>query len=173
MFWALFTLFLLLIVYGIGKGLNKNLTGDVLVGLIIGLVWEIVTGRLWLYDIKKLIVFYVLGNEIPIAVIFAWGTVLMSSSLLTWLLQKKLFKKMDDVTYFIGGLISILLVCIPSETFGYNIGLWTYYFTGYIVPLINLPLYVVGAWFFFGIVFLATIKVYEDEIEKRIQLKLS
>ena len=93
MFWTIFTFSLLLIVYFVGKKFRKNLTGEVIIALIIGLVWEIVTGHMLLYDIKKLIVFYVLGNEIPIAVIFAWSVVLTSSALLTWFLQKKLFKK--------------------------------------------------------------------------------
>lgn len=121
-----------------------------------------------MYDIKKLIVFYILGNEIPVAVVIAWGVVLTASVLFTWLLQKKMFKTVNDVTYFICGLISILLICITAELVGYNLGLWTYYFTENLIPIINLPIYIVGAWFFFGTVFLATIKVYEDEIEKRI-----
>jgi len=169
MLWTVLSFVLLLIVYFIGKKFRKNLTGEVIIALIIGLVWEIVTGRMWLYDIKKLIVFYILGNEIPIALVIAWGAVLTATVLLTWLLQKKIFKKVNDITYFVGGLISILLICITAESIGYNAGLWTYYFTENILPLVNLPVYIISWCFFFGTVFLATIKVYEDEIEKRIK----
>jgi hypothetical protein len=124
---------------------------------------------MWLYDTNKLIVFYVLGNEIPIAVVIAWGVVLTASSLLTWLLQKNIFKRMNDITYFVSGLISIIFICITSELVGYNVGLWNYYFSYNLVPVLNLPLYVIGMWFFLGTTFLASIKMYEDEIEKRIK----
>ena len=168
MFWTILTFSLLVVVYFVGKKFRKNLTGEIIIALFIGLFWEIVTGRMWVYDIKKLIVFNIIGNEIPVAVVFAWGVVLSASTLFSWLLQKNIFKKMNDITYFIGGLISIILICITSELIGYNTGLWEYYFGGILIPILNLPVYVLGAWFFFGTVFLATIKVYEDEIEKRI-----
>ena len=168
MFWFVFTFSFLIIVYFIGKKFRKNLIGELIIGLILGLVWEIVTGRMWLYDVNKLIVFYVLGNEISVAVVIAWSVVLTASALFTWLLQKNIFKKINDMTYFVSGLISIPLICITAELIGYKAGLWRYYFTDNLVPLLNLPAYVIGAWFLLGTIFLATIKVYEDEIEKKI-----
>ena len=80
-----------------------------------------------------------------------------------------LLKKTKNVrgeTYFLRSLAFIFMSGITNEVIGHNIlMLWEYRYQG-VIDVMSLPWVVVLGWLFFGLIFLTTIRVYEDDVEK-------
>jgi hypothetical protein len=149
------------------KLLKRHMYGEIAIGLIIGFLWEILTSSSWNYGPRITILTFA-GMPIPLEIILGWGSLLPAVFLLNIFLQKKLVKTPNTTSFFIMGLVSIFLIAIVTESFGYNAGYWTYVgtFSGF-VPILNLPVEILVGWFFYGTLFLAVTRVYHRELEAK------
>jgi len=167
-FWEILGIFSIVIIYIIGKGLKKNMIGSLFLGIIIGLMFEIQVAPMFLYNTEKLTYYFVVGVEaIPISIILAWCCTLNTCILLIEIIKKiKSEEKITNGKYFFYGLISLLITGVLLEFIGHHLGLWSYTYTEGLFLITGVPWPAILGWFFFGTVFLATIKVYEKGINE-------
>ena len=157
--------------FGAKKFFKKDLTGELVAGVSLGLFWEILTNDEWNYDTSRMISFYIGKAEIPLEILMGWSLVLAGSILATEIMQRKL-KWHGKLSFFVLGLISIFVLGFATEVIGVNTGLWNYPDNRgvYTIGSLILPNRVVGGWMYFGILFLTVIKFYEHVLEKNIEL---
>ena len=146
-----------------GAYFKRNLLPEVLIGLFIGFSWEITTAPLWDYNLNNLTMFNVEGEELSVEVIFLWGAVLAVSSLMTEFIQKKIFKKVNNTTFFLSGLIIFIAVGWLIEYIGSQYNFWSYSWS-FRNFVFGVPAVVLYGWAFASVLYLSTIKIYRDGI---------
>ncbi len=143
-------------------------------GIIFGLFIEMSTSPMFIYDTNKLTWFFTIGNEeIIVGILLAWGCVLSVGATVAELLQSKILKRKDNISYYFCGLISMLIFGFPLELIGYNIGLWEYSCMEHTAKFFNLPWPAPFGWVFPGGFYLAIVKLYGNEIDRIIQKKFN
>lgn len=168
MFLTILGILLLVVIYFIGRFLKKNIVGVIIIGLIIGLIFEIQVAPMFLYDTKKLPYYFIVGVEaIPISIILAWSCTLSSCILLIEIIKKIRSEEITNGKYFFYGLISLAITGVPLEFIGYYTGLWSYTYTENLFLIGGVPWPAIIGWFFFGTVFLSTIKLYEGILKEK------
>ena len=170
MFLTILAILLLIVIYVIGRLLKKNMIGVIIIGTLIGLIFEVQIAPMFLYNTEKLTYYFIVGDQaVPISIVFAWGCTLSFCILLIEIIKKIRSKKINNCKFFFYGLIFLAITGIPLEFMGHHLGLWVYTYTENLILIKGVPWTAITGWFFFGTIFLASIKVYEDEIEKRIK----
>jgi len=166
MFWEILGILSLIIIYLIGRFLRKKMVGVIIISLIIGLLFEIQVAPMFLYNTEKLTYYFMIGGQaVPISIIMAWSCTLSACILLIEIIKKTKSEKINNFKYFLYGLISLAITGVPLEFIGYNLGLWTYTYAENLLLINGVPWTAIVGWFFFGTVFLATIRIYENKIE--------
>lgn len=104
---------------------RRNVLGEMIAGLIVGVFWEMATEPLWDYHLH--IKFY---RDTPVAVLAGWAFML---TLVPYLAEKlycaflgKDRLEPHDPRIFVFDVISAAVVCLPLETLGAKTGVWTY-----------------------------------------------
>ena len=168
MFWEVLGIVCLIIIYLIGRFLKKKMFGAITISLLIGLLFEIQVAPMFLYDTEKLPYYFVVGGEaIPLSIIVAWGCTLSTCVLLIEIIKKMMGQEINNLKYFLYGLVSLLITGVPLEFIGRNLGLWSYTYSENLFKILDVPWTAVFGWFFYGTIFLSTIKLYEDYLNKR------
>jgi len=164
----------LILIYFLGKKTKRNMAGKIIIGIILGLLFEMTTSPMFIYDTKKLTWFFMIGNEeIILGIVLAWGCVLSVAATTAELLQSRILKRKDNISYYFCGLISMLIFGFPLELIGYNIGLWEYSFVEHIPKIFNIPWTAPFGWTFPAGFYLSIVKIYGKDIDKIIQKKLN
>ena len=132
-----------LVMWLVFRRYGRNVTGEIIAGAIVGVVWEIATEPLWDYHLN--LTFY---RDIPVAVIAGWSFMLtlvpFLSEKLYCLVLRRAALAARDKRIFIFDIVSAALVCLPLETLGAKTGVWTYrqdllqWHWG-LIPLFNMP----------------------------------
>jgi len=151
------TVISLILVWIIGRIFKKNLIPEIVLGLLIGLSWEITTAPMWNYNTNVLTVFYIESQEISLDVIFLWGVTLTVSSLVIIFMQKRIFKKTNYKTFLLSTIIVFVIVGWLIEYIGSTYGFWTYLWD-YRMYLFDTPVITLYGWCFCGILYMSTIK---------------
>jgi len=146
---SLISLFLILV---IGKAFKKNLIPEIVLGLLVGLCWEITTAPLWNYNTTVFMVFYVENQEIPLDVILLWGAVLASASSAIDFMQRKIFKKINYKAFLLSTFMVFLVVGWLIEFTGTTYGFWKYSWS-YNIFLLGVPVIPLCGWVFSGILY--------------------
>jgi len=97
---------------------------------IIGIVWEIVTAELWIYDYNQFTRVYVLGQGIPIVIGFIWGVTLTLSLIVIELVQNRFFQRRGKTMFLMCSILTMALVGYMIEYIGIYFGIWSYTFAG-------------------------------------------
>jgi len=166
---TIFGVISLTIIYLIGKFFNKNMIGPIIISILIGLNFEIQVAPMFIYNTEKLNYYFIAYDRaIPISIIIAWSCALCSCILIIEIIQKIKSEKINISKYFLYGLVVIAVTGVPLEFIGYNTGLWTYTYAENIIKIMGVPWPAILGWFFFGTVFLSTIKLYENNLNEKI-----
>ena len=167
----LITAFSIILLYFVARKIwKKDLTGELIIGFALGFFWEVLTNGSWNYDTTRMITFYIGRAEIPLEILMGWALVLAASILATGIIQKR-FNWHGKLSFFVVGMISIFVLGFATEIIGVNTNLWTYPDNRgvYEFGSFLFPSRVIGGWFYFGILFLTTIKYYEHVLEKNLE----
>jgi len=104
---------------------KRNVLGEIIAAGIVGIFWEIATEPLWTYHFR--ITIY---RDVPVAVITGWMVMLTLVIFLSEKIYCRLFKtdslKPRDKRIFLIDIFSAALICLPMETVGAKLGVWTY-----------------------------------------------
>lgn len=168
MIYTIFFLALLVCVYVIGRALKRNLLPEIIIGLLVGLTWEIYSAHEWIYDSSKLVMINLWIETIPLDVVIAWGASLAATMLLVYEIMK-LLKARNKFSFLIIGWLALFIVGLCIELVGYYGGFWGYTVKSnlFFWPT-KLPLRIVVGWVTLGTFNIATIKLYRDDLEKEI-----
>jgi len=151
-FWECVFLSLIILLLFVGWFLDFNLLGEVVVGSIIGLVWEVLTGGMWFYHGMM---FIWLG--IPVAVVLWWGFNLGLASFLAQLIfaySGRNFSR-DRASRILVYMMVVGVVCIPMEFLGWFVlDLWDYLWSPF--WLVSLAWFLVGTGMLTAIDFLSS-----------------
>jgi hypothetical protein len=154
-----------ILVWLIGILFKRNLLPEIILGLIIGFSWELTTAPLWNYNPNTLTLFYVEGEDLSLEVITFWGSVLALLSLMIEFMQKNIFKKSNNATFFFSSLILFVFVGWVIEYVGINYNFWSYSwrFSNFIF---GIPVVVMYGWVFASILYMPALKFYRDDVER-------
>ena len=130
------------------KGIN--LFGEAILGSIIGVIWELSLEPDFNYNTDVFTLF--IYKDVPLAVVLAWGFVMMVASVLADELYKIVKNKFVSIT------LAAWSCGLAGEMFGLAIGAWKYE-----VPF---PVRVLVGWFVFGGFFLWFVKSFDRYIER-------
>lgn len=169
MIFLILTVISLVLILTIGKALKRNLLPEMILGLIIGFSWEITTAPIWNYNINNLTLFYIDGQEISLEVILLWGATLAALSLVIEHMQKMIFKKVNNLTFLLSGIVSFTAVGWLIEYVGITYGFWTYSWD-YSIRVLGVPLVVLYGWTFASVLYMSTIKIYSNSIRKALKI---
>ena len=133
---------------------EKNLLGEVILGFIVGLVWEIATEPLWDYNDYMFSLY--IYNDVPLAVVLGWVVVFMVSSIIADYLCERVKNN------FIATVTSIFIVGSLLEIVGVYLGLWTYTNT------FTLTKVIVG-WAMAGGFMLWMVRSFDEYVEDKIR----
>ena len=143
------------------KYLKKDMLYFFIYSSVMGLIWEIVTADLWMYNTNQFTVFYFDGEEIPINSPFSWGIIFVLSFLLVEFIQKNIFKGKGKLFYFLSVILVMASLGYLVEFIGIWFGLWSYNYAVYYSSwLWIVPIRVWTGWILFGTLMLSTIKFY-------------
>lgn len=122
---------------------KRNVRGDILAGIIIGIFIEFATEPLWNYHFN-----FTIYKDVPLGVILGWGVMFtlvtfVSEKLYLGILKRDSIKPYDK-RIFLFDLLSAILIALPIETLGVKSGVWDYNYSilnwnwGNI-PILNMP----------------------------------
>ena len=153
-----------ILVWLIGILFKRNLLPEIILGLIIGISWELTTAPLWNYNPNSLTLFYIEGEDLSFEVIIFWGAVLALLSFMVEFIQKNVFKKSNNLTFLFSSLILFVFVGWVIEYVGINYNFWSYSwrFSNFIF---GIPVIVIYGWAFASILYMPTLKFYRNDIE--------
>ncbi|MFA6092251.1 MAG: hypothetical protein WCU88_01705 [Elusimicrobiota bacterium] len=114
-----------LFIYLFRRFFKRNIAGDILAGIMIGVFIEFSTEPLWLYHFK--LTYY---KDTPISVPLGWGVMFAQICFLSEKLYCFLLKKdriiPGDKRIFIFDVLGGALLGFPFETIGHHAGIWDY-----------------------------------------------
>ncbi|MBD3343615.1 MAG: hypothetical protein GF401_00980 [Chitinivibrionales bacterium] len=148
--------------------IHKDITGDLITGMIVGATVEYLTEAYWDYSMKVYIY-----KDISVFVIMGWGYSFTYFLYFSRILYKKLFNKnmvklFDKRIILCDALVGPLWF-IANEYVGMNIfHLWTYSSIAgwtHIIPVIHYPLEGVIGSIFFSITFPTFVRYWQKEFD--------
>ncbi len=151
----IFALSLIFLVYFAAKDfLKTDLSGEAVLGIIIGFCWEMLTEPLFIYHGPMIFIY----GDVPLGIILFWGLVLMIASPVSDKISS--YFKLDGLKRIFAHMAAILVVVIPYEYTGaFILNLWDY------ASPSTFTLVFFG-WLFFGTLMLVFIKKYSGEVER-------
>jgi len=146
---------LLIIVTIIWLYREKNLWGEIILGSVVGLIWELATESLWDYNDYMFSLY--IYKDVPLSVVLGWVVVFMISSIIADYLYERV--KND----FVATVTSIFIVGSLLETMGITLNLWTY------TVDFTLTKVIVG-WAVVGGFMLWLVRSFDEYIEDKIRV---
>jgi hypothetical protein len=149
---------------------KRNVIGEIVASGIVGVFWEVSTEPLW--DYHFLINFH---KDIPITAITGWMVMLTLVIFLSEKIYCFLFKKTSieprDKRIFMIDIFSAFIICLPFETVGYKLGVWTYrqdllhWDWGHLIPFFNMPYEILSGYALVMLVAPTFVRYWEKSFE--------
>lgn len=156
------------------KYAKRNVTGDLLAGMIVGVFFEFVTEPMWTYHFH-----FTIYKDTPPGVIFGWGVmftvgVFLSEKIYLWLFKEKTIIPYDK-RIFLTDVLSVPLIALPFEKIGLMAKVWDYNFSilgfsGVNIPFFNMPLEVFVGYIFLMLVAPTFVRYWQVGFEKGIKV---
>lgn len=155
-FWECIFASLIVLLLFVGWFFDFNLLGEVVVGCLVGLVWEVLTLSWWFYHGAQFIVW-----GFPVAVVLWWGFNLACASFLSQVFFSYSgydFSR-DRSARVLVYMVMVGIVCVPMEFLGWRVlDMWDYVWT---------PFWLVAvAWFLIGTLMLTVIDFLNRPFER-------
>lgn len=148
---------------------GRNMAGEMIASAIVGVVWEIATEPLW--DYNFVVTYY---RDCPVAGLTGWmimfPTVVYFSERFYCAVLKKDKLLSHDRRIFIFDVITAALVCLPLETAGAKLGVWTYrqdllkWDWGFI-PFFNMPWEIIFGYSLLMLIAPTFVRYWEKDFE--------
>lgn len=139
---------------------RKNILGEFLLGMVFGIIWELITKPFWDYNTPLNII-----DDISILLVIAWGVIFVST---TWYAES-IKNRFEFRSYFIPDLISSMIGLAFEWIFFTIYSAWEYapvIVEDGVVPLLDLPVFVVLGWPVLVVIYNNFIRTYDPMIEK-------
>lgn len=149
---------------------KRNVAGDMLAGVIIGIFLEFATEPLWIYHFK-----FTIYRDIPPGILFGWCVMFTMVVFISEKLYCAVFKTSaiaeHDKRIFLFDLIGGILGGMPFEIIGAKLGVWDYNWDVLNwnwgnVPLLNMPAEVLASYALLMLIAPTFVRYWQGSFEK-------